>query len=271
MKLLADVGPVGMPSVGKSTIISKISASKPKIAAYHFTTLTPNLGVVRVRENNSFVVADLPGLIEGASLGEGLGEKFLKHIERTRVIAHVIDMAGTEGRCPYDDYVIITNELKNFNEKILDKAQIIIAKKMDMPGAKENLEQFKEKVKNIKIFEVSALNNEGLKDVISELGDMLAKIKKEPLYTPEKFESHVLYKFEEEEPFRIYREGNTFVITGDVVEKLLKMTKFNTDEAALRFANKLKKLGVDDKLREMGATDGDNVRILDFEFDYKES
>ena len=271
LKLLADVGLVGMPSVGKSTIISKISASKPKIAAYHFTTLTPNLGVVRVRENNSFVVADLPGLIEGASLGEGLGEKFLKHIERTRVIAHVIDMAGTEGRCPYDDYVIITNELKNFNEKILDKAQIIIANKMDMPGAKENLEQFKEKVKNIKIFEVSALNNEGLKDVINELGDMLAKIKKEPLYTPEKFESHVLYKFEEEEPFRIYREGNTFVITGDVVEKLLKMTKFNTDEAALRFANKLKKLGVDDKLREMGATDGDNVRILDFEFDYKES
>ena len=255
MKLLADVGLVGMPSVGKSTIISKISASKPKIAAYHFTTLTPNLGVVRVRKNNSFVVADLPGLIEGASLGEGLGEKFLKHIERTRVIAHVI----------------ITNELKNFNEKILDKAQIIIANKMDMPGAKENLEQFKEKVKNIKIFEVSALNNEGLKDVINELGDMLAKIKKEPLYTPEKFESHVLYKFEEEEPFRIYREGNTFVITGDVVEKLLKMTKFNTDEAALRFANKLKKLGVDDKLREMGATDGDNVRILDFEFDYKES
>lgn len=271
LKLLADVGLVGMPSVGKSTIISKISASKPKIAAYHFTTLTPNLGVVRVRENNSFVVADLPGLIEGASLGEGLGEKFLKHIERTRVIAHVIDMAGTEGRCPYDDYVIITNELKNFNEKILDKAQIIIANKMDMPGAKENLEQFKEKIKNIKIFEVSALNNEGLKDVINELGDMLAKIKKEPLYTPEKFESHVLYKFEEEEPFRIYREGNTFVITGDVVEKLLKMTKFNTDEAALRFANKLKKLGVDDKLREMGATDGDNVRILDFEFDYKES
>ncbi len=271
LKLLADVGLVGMPSVGKSTIISKISASKPKIAAYHFTTLTPNLGVVRVRENNSFVVADLPGLIKGASLGEGLGEKFLKHIERTRVIAHVIDMAGTEGRCPYDDYVIITNELKNFNEKILDKAQIIIANKMDMPGAKENLEQFKEKVKNIKIFEVSALNNEGLKDVINELGDMLAKIKKEPLYTPEKFESHVLYKFEEEEPFRIYREGNTFVITGDVVEKLLKMTKFNTDEAALRFANKLKKLGVDDKLREMGATDGDNVRILDFEFDYKES
>ena len=271
LKMIADVGLLGFPNVGKSTFLSVVTKAKPKIANYHFTTLTPNLGVVRVRENNSFVVADLPGLIEGASLGEGLGEKFLKHIERTRVIAHVIDMAGTEGRCPYDDYVIITNELKNFNEKILDKAQIIIANKMDMPGAKENLEQFKEKVKNIKIFEVSALNNEGLKDVISELGDMLAKIKKEPLYTPEKFESHVLYKFEEEEPFRIYREGNTFVITGDVVEKLLKMTKFNTDEAALRFANKLKKLGVDDKLREMGATDGDNVRILDFEFDYKES
>lgn len=271
LKLLADVGLVGMPSVGKSTIISKISASKPKIAAYHFTTLTPNLGVVRVRENNSFVVADLPGLIEGASLGEGLGEKFLKHIERTRVIAHVIDMAGTEGRNPYDDYVIITNELKNFNEKILDKAQIIIANKMDMDGAKENLDEFKKHVKDIKIFEVSALNNEGLKKVIEELNDMLSKINKEPLYTPVQFESHVLYKFEEEEPFRIYKEGNTWVITGDKVEKLLKMTKFNTDESALRFSNKLKKLGVDDKLREMGANDGDNVRILDFEFDYKES
>lgn len=269
LKLLADVGLVGLPSVGKSTFISKISAVKPKIAAYHFTTLKPNLGVVRASNNRSFVVADLPGLIKGASLGEGLGDKFLKHIERTRVIAHVIDMAGTEGRCPYDDYVIITNELKNFNEKILDKAQIIIANKMDMPGAKENLEQFKEKVKNIKIFEVSALNNEGLKDVINELGDMLAKIKKEPLYTPEKFESHVLYKFKVEKPFTITKDNRTWVVRGDEVEKLLKMTKFSSDEAALRFSNKLRKMGIDDQLRELGAEEGDTVRILDFEFEYK--
>lgn len=270
LKLLADVGLVGMPSVGKSTIISKISASKPKIADYHFTTLTPNLGVVKVRDNNSFVVADMPGLIKGASLGEGLGERFLKHIERTRIIAHVIDMSGIEGRNPYDDYVTINQELKNFNEKILEKKQIIIANKMDMESSKENLKEFKNKVKDIKIFEVSASNNEGLQNVINELYNLLETIKKEPLYTKEKFESHVLYKFEEEEPFKIHKENETFVITGEKVEKIFKMTKFNTDESALRFAQKLKHLGVDDGLREMGAKDGDNVRILDFEFNYKE-
>lgn len=270
LKLLADVGLVGMPSVGKSTIISKISASKPKIAAYHFTTLTPNLGVVRVRENSSFVVADLPGLIEGASLGEGLGERFLKHIERTRVIAHVIDMSGFEGRDPYDDYVTINKELENFNKEILKKKQIIIANKMDIETSKENLKKFKEKVKDIKIFEVSALNSEGLKEVIEELNNILESIPKQELYTKEKFESHVLYKFTEEEPFKIHKDNDTWVITGDRVEKILKMTKFNTDESALRFANKLKRLGVDDELRKLGAKDGDNVRILDFEFDYKE-
>ena len=270
LKLLADVGLVGMPSVGKSTIISKISASKPKIAAYHFTTLTPNLGVVRVRENKSFVVADLPGLIKGASLGEGLGEKFLKHIERTRVIAHVIDMAGTEGRHPYDDYYTICNELKQFNEEILNKKQIIIANKMDCEEAKKNLEEFREKVKEIKIFEVSALNEIGLKDVINELSDILDNTEKIPLYNKEKFESHVLYKYVEEEPFKIHKDNDTWVITGDNVERLLKMTKFNTDESALRFANKLKRLGVDDSLRKLGAKTGDNIRILDFEFEYKD-
>lgn len=270
LKLLADVGLVGMPSVGKSTIISKISASKPKIAAYHFTTLIPNLGVVRVRENKSFVVADLPGLIKGASLGEGLGEKFLKHIERTRVIAHVIDMAGTEGRHPYDDYYTICNELKQFNEEILNKKQIIIANKMDCEEAKKNLEEFREKVKDIKIFEVSALNEIGLKDVINELSDILDNTEKIPLYNKEKFESHVLYKYVEEEPFKIHKDNDTWVITGDNVERLLKMTKFNTDESALRFANKLKRLGVDDSLRKLGAKTGDNIRILDFEFEYKD-
>lgn len=269
LKLLADVGLVGLPSVGKSTIISKVSSAKPKIAAYHFTTLNPNLGVVKVATNKSFVLADLPGLIEGASLGEGLGDKFLKHIERTRVLAHVIDMSGFEGRDPYDDYVTINNELKNFNKKLIEKPQIIIANKMDMESSKDNLKKFKEKV-NAKIFEISALNNTGLSEVMFELYNMLEKIEKQPLYEEEKFESHVLYKFKKEQPFTITKDNDTWVIRGDEVEKLLRMTRFSTDEAAKRFANKLRRMGIDDKLRELGACDGDNVRILDFEFEYKE-
>ena len=269
LKLLADVGLVGLPSVGKSTIISKVSSAKPKIAAYHFTTLNPNLGVVKVATKKSFVLADLPGLIEGASLGEGLGDKFLKHIERTRVLAHVIDMSGFEGRDPYDDYVTINNELKNFNKKLIEKPQIIIANKMDMESSKDNLKKFKEKV-DAKIFEISALNNTGLSEVMFELYNMLEKIEKQPLYEEEKFESHVLYKFKKEQPFTITKDNDTWVIRGDEVEKLLRMTRFSTDEAAKRFANKLRRMGIDDKLRELGACDGDNVRILDFEFDYKE-
>jgi len=269
LKLLADVGLVGLPSVGKSTIISKISASKPKIAAYHFTTLTPNLGVVRAKDNSTFVVADLPGLIEGASLGEGLGDRFLKHIERTRVIAHVIDMSGIEGRNPYDDYLVINKELENFNKSILEKPQIIIANKMDMESSKENLKEFKKKVKE-PIFEISAIDGKGLDVVIEELSSKLKTISKKPLYEEEKIESHILYKFEREKPFTISKDNNTWVIRGKEVEKLLRMTKFTTDEAANRFANKLRKMGIDDELRKKGAVDGDNVRILDFEFEYRE-
>ena len=268
LKLLADVGLVGMPSVGKSTIISQISSAKPKIAAYHFTTLKPNLGVVKVN-NTSFVVADLPGLIEGASRGDGLGDQFLKHIERTRIIAHVIDMGGTEGRDPYEDYLIINNELKQFNPKMLEKPQIIIANKMDMPSSLSNLQKFKNKV-NLDIYQVEAINGIGLKEVILALAKMLEKTKKQPLYEKEKFESHVLYKFKEEQPFTIIKQDNVWIVKGDKIEKLLKMTKFNTDEAANRFANKLRKYGVDDKLRQLGAKDGEIVRILDFEFEYKE-
>ena len=270
VKLLADVGLVGLPSVGKSTFISKISASKPKIAAYHFTTLKPNLGVVKTKDNRTFVVADLPGLIEGASLGEGLGDKFLKHIERTRVIAHIIDMSGIECRNPIDDYNIINKELREFDEKLMEKPQIVIANKMDIPSAKENLENFKKELPNVEIFEMSAINSEGIDKILIKLADMLDNISKVPLYEDEKIESHVLYKFEREQPFTIHREGNTWVILGNEVEKILRMTKFNTDEAANRFANKLRRLGIDDKLRELGAIDGDTIRILDFEFEYKE-
>lgn len=268
LKLLADVGFVGMPSVGKSTLISKISASKPKIADYHFTTLVPNLGVVKTKDNRIFVAADLPGLIEGASLGQGLGIKFLKHVERTRVIVHIIDMAATEGRNPIDDYNKINNELKNFSEKLIKKTQIIVANKMDVDGAKENLEKFKEEIK-LPVVEISALTNEGIDDLIIKIADLLDKEEEKDIYDEEEFESHVLYKFEREKPFEIYKENDTYIIKGEKIEKLLKMTKF-TDEGARRFANKLRRYGVDDELIKMGIKEGDSIKILDYEFEYRE-
>lgn len=268
LKLLADVGLVGMPSVGKSTIISKISACKAKIADYHFTTLVPNLGVVKTIDGRVFTVADLPGLIEGASKGEGLGDKFLKHIERTRVIVHVVDMASIEGRDPYEDYKTIRKELENFDKKLLKKPEIIVANKMDMDSAKKNLEEFKKKVDS-EIFEISAIKGEGLDELLVRVADVLDTIDKEELYEDEVFESHILYKFKEEKPFEIIREGNAFVIKSEQIEKLFKMTKF-TDEGVRRFSNKLRRMGVDDELKRMGAEEGDIVRILDFEFEYQE-
>ena len=270
VKMLADVGLVGLPSVGKSTIISCVSASKPKIAAYHFTTLTPNLGVVGASEGRSFVMAYLPGLIEGASEGEGLGDKFLRHIERTRVIAHVIDMSGFEGRNPYDDYVLINKELEAFNKKLIEKPMIVIANKMDVEGAKENLEEFKKKV-DCEIFEVSAVSKTGLDAVVNRLADILDTIPNNPLYDDSQIESHVLYKFKKEEPFIITRDDDgTWVVSGKEVERIFKMTKFSSDEAVTRFAKKLRKMGIDDKLVEMGAETGDCVRILDFYFDFRD-
>ena len=269
LKMLADVGLVGLPSVGKSTILSQVSRANPKIAAYHFTTLSPNLGVVKTKSGKVFVMADLPGLIEGASKGEGLGDKFLKHIERTRIICHVIDMSGYEGRNPYDDYLLINNELKEFNEKLINKKQIIIANKMDIEGAKENLKQFKEKV-DCEVFEISALNNEGLEKVINNIADMLDKIEQKPLYEENQIESHVLYKFKKEKPFSITKDSNAWIVKGENIEKLFKMTKFNSNDATLRFAKKLKNMGIDDELKRLGAINGDTVRILDYEFEYVE-
>ena len=269
VKMLADVGLVGLPSVGKSTIISCVSKSKPKIAAYHFTTLNPNLGVVRSSNGKSFVMADLPGLIEGASQGEGLGDKFLRHIERTKIIAHVIDMAGSEGRDPYEDYLLINKELEAFNEKLMKKPMIIVANKMDIEGAKDNLEKFKEKV-DLKVFEVSAAMNQGLQKVVDELASMLEEIPENPLYDDSQIESHVLYKFKKEEPFTITKEDDVWVISGKEVERLFKMTKFSSEEAIYRFAKKLRRMGIDQKLEELGAQVGDQVRILDFYFDYKD-
>ena len=213
-------------------------------------------------------MADLPGLIEGASKGEGLGDRFLRHIERTRVILHVIDMAGIEGRDPYLDYVLINKELEEFNKKLLTKPMVIIANKMDIEGSIDSLAKFKEKVKDKKIFEISAITSDGLTEVIDYLSDLLDTIKEENLYEDDAFESHVLYKFKEEKPFTIEKEGEDFVIKGEKVEKLFRMTKF-TDEGIKRFSNKLRKMGIDEELEKMGATDGDMVRILDFYFEYR--
>ncbi len=269
LKMLADVGLVGLPSVGKSTLISMVSKAKPKIAAYHFTTLTPNLGVCKDKLGRSFVMADLPGLIEGASEGEGLGDRFLRHIERTRVIAHVVDMSGFEGRDPYDDYVTINNELEKFSKKLIEKPQIIIANKMDIETARENLENFKKKVDS-PIYEISAMNNEGLEDVLVALGDLIESTEETPLFEEDQFEGHVLYKFKKEEPYTITREDNgTWVLSGAELEKLFRMTKFTTEEGILRFTRRLRKMGVDEKLDELGAQEGDLVRILDFEFEYR--
>lgn len=268
LRLLADVGFVGMPSVGKSTILSLISASKPKIAAYHFTTLSPNLGVVKTIDNRVFVAADLPGLIKGASLGEGLGDKFLKHVQRTRVIAHIIDMSAQEGRDPIEDYEIINKELEDFDPKLVKKPQVIIANKMDIDGANENLKRFKEKY-NLPVYETSAITNKGLDKALIAIADELDKIKEEPLFEEEEFESHVLYKFKKEKPFTITRDNDIYVVKGKDVEKLFKMTKF-TDEGAIRFAKKLQHMGIDEELLKMGAKYGDKVQIMDLIFEFKE-
>jgi len=267
LRMLADVGLVGLPSVGKSTLLSMITNANPKIAAYHFTTLSPNLGVVVTKDNN-FVIADLPGLIEGASEGVGLGHKFLKHVERTKIIAHVIDMSGSEGRNPYDDYQVIRKELEEFSPKLLNKQEIIIANKMDLPNSKENLTKFKQKVDK-EVYEISALNNQNLDTLINALSELVKNTKDEVLYEEDIQEKHVLYKFREEKPFTIIKENDhTFVIKGDKVEKIFKMMNFNTEEAISRFAKKLRSMGVDEELEKMNVSEGDIIKVLDYEFEY---
>lgn len=267
LRMLADVGLVGLPSVGKSTLLSMITNANPKIAAYHFTTLSPNLGVVQTKDNN-FVIADLPGLIEGASEGVGLGHKFLKHVERTKIIAHVIDMSASEGRDPYDDYQVIRKELEEFSPKLLNKEEIIIANKMDLPQSKENLEAFKQKI-NKEVYEISALNNQNLDTLINALSELVKNTKEEALYDEDIQEKHVLYKFKQEKPFTIIKENDhTFVIKGDKVEKIFKMINFNTEEAISRFAKKLRNMGVDEELEKMNVKEGDIIKVLDYEFEY---
>lgn len=270
LKMLADVGLVGLPSVGKSTLLSQISASKPKIAAYHFTTLSPNLGVVKLKDYRTFVMADLPGLIEGASDGVGLGDKFLRHAMRTRILCHIIDMSGIEGRNPIDDYKVIRNELDKYSDKLSKKLEIVVANKMDLDNSKENLEKFQSEYKDLTIFPISAMNNDGISELLTFIADKLEKIENNNIYDENELESHMIFKFREEKPYTIEKDGDIWVIKGEEIEKLFNMTKFEEDEAVLRFARKLRGMGVEDELEKMGAKRGDEVQILDYIFEFKE-
>lgn len=273
LKVLADVGLVGFPSVGKSTLLSVVSAARPKIAAYHFTTIVPNLGMVDAGDGRSFVMADLPGLIEGASQGVGLGHQFLRHIERTRVIVHVIDMSGSEGRVPYEDYMAINNELEQYNLRLMERPQIIVANKMDMPDAEENLNEFKTKIaEDIPVFPISAVTKTGLRELLLAIADKLETTPEFPLneILEQEDEDTVLYKYVAEEPdFEISREpDDTFVLSGAKIERLFTMTNFERDASISRFARQLRAMGVDEALRKRGAKDGDIVRLLDYEFEF---
>lgn len=273
LKVLADVGLVGFPSVGKSTLLSVVSAARPKIAAYHFTTIVPNLGMVDAGDGRSFVMADLPGLIEGASQGVGLGHQFLRHIERTRVIVHVIDMSGSEGRVPYEDYMAINNELEQYNLRLMERPQIIVANKMDMPDAEENLNEFKTKIaEDIPVFPISAVTKTGLRELLLAIADKLETTPEFPLneILEQEDEDTVLYKYVAEEPdFEISREPDgTFVLSGAKIERLFTMTNFERDASISRFARQLRAMGVDEALRKRGAKDGEIVRLLDYEFEF---
>lgn len=266
LKVLADVGLIGMPSVGKSTLLSVISASKPKIAAYHFTTLNPNLGVVKLKNGDSFVMADLPGLIEGASNGVGLGIEFLKHAMRTRIIAHVVDMGSSEGRNPSQDYRVIREEIEKYSEILKNKKEVVIASKMDLADGSKNLEEFKKNYPNVEVIPISAFNMEGIDEMIERLMEILKETPKEELYPQESFK---VYKYEDNVPYKIKKDGNIWVVSGKEIETLLLMTKFNEDEGVLRFARKFKGMGIEDELEKMGAKVGDELQILDYMFTFK--
>lgn len=267
LKVLADVGLIGMPSVGKSTLLSIISSAQPKIAAYHFTTLSPNLGVVKLKNGTSFVMADLPGLIEGASEGVGLGTEFLRHAMRTKILAHVIDMGSMEGRNPIDDYKVIRKEIEKYNDLLKNKKEIIVANKMDLENAGDNLKEFKKEFPNATIIEISCMNNSGIDNLIKVLANTLDTLPEVKLYEESDFK---LYKFEDNKPYSIKKDGNVWVVSGKTVETLLKMTKFNEDEGVLRFARKFKGMGIEDELEKLGAKPGDEVQILDYMFTFKD-
>ena len=268
LKLLADVGLVGYPSVGKSSIISRVSAAKPEIAAYHFTTLTPVLGVVSLDEGHSFVIADIPGLIEGAHEGVGLGHDFLRHIERTKIILHVLDVSGLEGRDPIDDYKKINNELKLYNERLATSPQIIVANKMDLVESQENLPRVVEYMDKLglHVYPVSAATGEGLPQLMQVASDML----KEYVQEPEETDDTVIYEAKPEVEFTVGHDvDGAFLVKGKGIEKLVAMTNFDNDEGLRRFQHIYRQRGIEDMLKEKGIKEGDTVRIGDMEFEFR--
>ena len=269
LKLLADVGLVGYPSVGKSSIIAQVSAARPEIAAYHFTTLTPVLGVVRLDEERSFVLADIPGLIEGAHEGVGLGHDFLRHVERTKVLLHIVDVAGVDGRDPIEDFDKINNELAEYSERLARRKQLVVANKMDLPDAQENFERLKEYVeaKGYEIFKASAATGEGLRELMFKAYDLLLQ------YEPEEDEED-LARFDEIDPdsYEIVEGNDTdWEVRGKNIERLVAMTNFDNDEALYRFQLIWKRLGIDEALKEKGVQEGESVRIRDMVFEYKDN
>lgn len=265
LKLLADVGLVGLPSVGKSTLLSVVSNARPEIADYPFTTLKPQLGMVKVGDS-SFVMADLPGLIGGASEGKGLGHEFLKHIERCRLILHVLDMGRED---PISDYEVINEELRRYPGNLEERPQIVVANKMDMDNAEENLKRFKEKYPDLEVFEVITLINEGLDPVLYRAKDLLKQTPQFPLYNPEMADKKVVYTYTEPEEFEIFNEGNgIWRVEGDKITRLFRNTDFKDDDAVLRFSRALSRMKLDEALRNKGCRNGDQVFIEDYSFDF---
>lgn len=270
LKLLADVGLIGFPNVGKSTLLSIVTDAKPKIADYHFTTLDPNLGVVKKEYGDSFVIADIPGIIEGASEGVGLGIQFLRHIERTRLLLHVIDVSGSEGRDPVEDFYTINEELKKYSQKLSERKQIIVANKIDSmqdESLYNNLEKLAKK-KGLEIFKISAATNVGIKELMNHVSQVLKTLPKENLV--EIKDEEKVYTLEDEELFTINKEGNNYIIDGPAVEKLMKRVNLNDNESMYYFHKMLDELGVSQKLKEMGIKDGDNVTIAGWELEWED-
>lgn len=276
LKVLADVGLVGFPSVGKSTLLSVVTSAKPKIASYQFTTLVPNLGMVQLDDGRDFVLADLPGLIEGASDGVGLGIQFLRHVERTRVVLHLVEMDNQTGRDPFEDYQQINHELETYDPKILERPQVIVATKMDLPGSAELLAEFKQKLAaagdSHEIFEISSITHQGVQPLMNKTADLLAETTEFPMGDVEEVQTQKLYQYQPEAPtFNIEQdEYGTFIVSGDKVEKLFKMSNLDHQDGVMRFARQLRSMGIDDALRESGAHDGDLVAIDNFTFEFVE-